>query len=175
MGADRRRRINVIYGGGFWPRYAACIYGLFKSYQGWSNGDNTASILCVITAITALLDTFLLIDWAIIWVGNVAERRFTNGGWKRDNEVQGLLDDFSVELGVEVRHLGFWNDTGASGIPNLKSSVLMEGDNRRPVLGARIHGFDFYFTHRGEIGGQRLMRFSLDGHNGTESEELRER
>jgi hypothetical protein len=148
--------------GFFYASYPMSIYGLYKACQGWHDGDPSVAVLCVYGAITSIWTTFLLADKTAVWTGSLVTRLISAHGFKRDLEVQGLLEDFSAELGVEVRHLGFWNDTTAPAIANLKRSLPMEGENRLAVFGARAHGYDFHFTHRGEINGKALLRFGFE-------------
>lgn len=78
---------------------------------------------------------------------------------KRNNsEPQELHEFFSASLGgAEVRKLSFWHDISAAEIPNLKRS-----DNRLAVFEARVHNYDFHFSHRGEVDGKALLRVGFD-------------
>jgi len=42
----------------------------------------------------------------------------------------------------------------------------VDGDNQLAVLGAKVHGYNFHFTHRGEVDGKALLRFGFDGDDG---------
>ncbi|KAF4461143.1 hypothetical protein FALBO_12061 [Fusarium albosuccineum] len=157
-----RRWITVGERNTFWADIPMSWTGLVAACTAFSVSHNPLTgILCVYGAMATVWNTFLLVDNVARWTGSFIEALIAPSG-KRS--IDGLAERVSADLGIEVRHVGFWEDTEAHQLANLKRS-LPEGENRLPVLAARIRDHDFHFTYRGEVDGKALLRFGFG--NGT--------
>lgn len=80
---------------------------------------------------------------------------------KRGFEAKRALDEYSKLLGREVRHLGYWKDTTAAEVHNLKRSTESD-DHPLPAFGSTTHGHDLHLVHCGVVDGQQLVRFCFN-------------
>lgn len=146
--------------GWFALNYPVAIAALIKGCKSF-NSDWAEATLCVYGAITILWTTFLAGDMLVNLMGNYVKDMVSSAFSKREERIQGILDELTLALGAEVCHLGYWIDETAPQIANLKTCLPEDGDDRLPVLGVRLRGYDFHFTSRGEINGSPLLRFGF--------------
>ncbi|KAK2743963.1 hypothetical protein FQN55_007012 [Onygenales sp. PD_40] len=125
--------------------------------------EATNAFNCVWTSISTVIGFAVLVDRAVTFRGQLADR-LSESGWhvpginKRD-EIPQLEDHLSSLLSVDVRHVGIWDGNDEETIALSKRTGGVVKPVARHIFGANFQGREMHFTYMGELNNGSHFRF----------------